>query len=253
MNNSFILLIDIGGTFFKYCIYNKENKQIVDINKFPSDKENIHKQLINFLNHYTDFYKSFQNILISIACITIYDKKVNKYNLYPTPDPTSNLNITKILNIPKIYKKIPIKMINDADAYILGQKYKYKDINFKTKNCLGIIFGTGVGSGISIQNNIIYNSHINQILEDYMKKNYLTNENLEECCIFIAKELSKIIELLNIDVIFISGYVLQFENFKQKIMNNLTLQSYFKDKLEIYLCDHEKNNSIFYGLLQLIK
>ena len=252
MKQNFILLIDFGGTFFKYCIYNIENKKIVDINKFPSNKENIHKQLINFLNHYTDFYNSIKHILISIACITVFNKIDNQYQLYPTPDPRTNLNITNILNIPKNYKNIPIKMINDADAYIFGLKYNFKNIYIKNKNCLGVIFGTGVGCGILIQNNIIYNSHINQILEEYMKKNYLTNENLEKSCKFIAMELSKIIELLNIDVIFISGYVLQFKDFKKHICDNLTLQSYFSDKLKIYLYDHEKNNSIFYGLLQLI-
>ena len=44
-----------------------------------------------------------------------------------------------------------------------------------------------------------------------MKINKLTNDNIIEVTRFIANELSKLIELLNLDYVIINGYVNKFD------------------------------------------
>ena len=119
-------------------------------------------------------------------------------------------------------------------------------ISIENKNILGLIFGTGVGCGLIMNGNLIKNCEIHKYLESYMKKNRLTEENIKEVTKFIGDELSKVIELLNLNIIVINGYVNKFDKFEEFLINNLKCNLYYKPKVII----SKSKNSNIYGMLR---
>ena len=78
-----------------------------------------------------------------------------------------------------------------------------------------------------------------------MKKNYLTNENSILVSSFISDQLSKIIELLNLNIIIINGYVNNYKNFKENLINSISCNKYYNTQIIFSEC----KNPIFFGLL----
>ena len=116
-------------------------------------------------------------------------------------------------DLMRYYGKIPINYINDGDVFLMGE-IKYNLVN-KKYNILGLYFGTGIGCGLIINNKQVYNSEIHRDIEIFMKSNNLTDNNLDEVSKFLGKELSKLIELLNLDyiIIIITGMLINLKCF----------------------------------------
>ena len=223
------LLFDLGGTHFRYYILD-DNTLIYQNKDLRND--DILKQLNKCLNEIFLIYK-ITDIKVSIAGI------VNNYQIFGCMNAGIN-NGNKLL---KSFNNINLFYINDGDASLLGELY-FNDIDYKNKNILNLIFGTGVGCGLMIDGKLMKNSEIHKFIEPFMKKNYLTENNLDLVTSFLSEELSKFIELLNLDYIIINGYVKNYNKFKSNFLKKLNYNEYFQTNIIFSNCE----NPIFLGL-----
>lgn len=211
------LYFDIGGTNFRYYIYSNNNKLIKTATYKRTN--NILEQLYSFIKNLYFFYKFYE---IKVA-IPGYLKNNHIYGVNNAGIPDGTPLITNFNNIP-------IEYFNDGDAFIIGELI-LNDIDKKNYNILGIIFGTGVGSGLIINGKMVINSEIYLFLEDFMKNNYLTNENIDYVTTFLSQEFLKLIYFLNLNYIIINGYVNNFENFSNLILKKIELKSNYDTKI----------------------
>ena len=226
-----LLLFDIGGTNFRYYIYDENEDILIDIYYVSNEKDVIRlfKNCIRFVN----IFNKIDYIFVSFAGI-VYDYKIYGCN---------NIEL-KDNNLVRYYRNISINYINDGDVFLMGE-IKYNLIS-KKYNTLGLYFGTGIGCGLIINNKQVYNSEIHRDIEIFMKNNNLTENNLDKVSKFLGNEISKLVELLNLDYIIINGYVNKWKMFPDKLINNLNFNKYYNPEIIFSGCD----NPIIYGLLE---
>mgnify|MGYP001272511620 CR=1 FL=1 len=241
-----LLLYDIGGTNFRFYIYDDNNELKLE-KKTIRDKD-VLDQLLKSLSTNVEKY-NITKIVVSIAGI------VDNYKIYGCKnagiaDGTNLLRIFDIYVYPKNYDEminsVEIKYINDGDAFVLGE-IDYNNIDMTNKNILGVIFGTGVGSGLIMNGKLVKNCEIHNYIEPFMKSNNLNSQNLIKVFKFLANEFSKLVELLNLDFIIINGYIKNYSICENIILRFMSYNKYFKPKLIFSDC----NNSIERGLLTL--
>lgn len=225
------ILFDIGGTHFRYYIINNQNNLIEE--QKVKREVNILFQLKETLKIMFSKY-DIKEIKVSIAGI-VNDKKI--YGCM-------NAGLADGTELIDNFNNIDILYINDGDISLFGE-IVFNKLNFNKNNILNIIFGTGVGCGLILNGKIIYNSEIHKFIEPFMKKNYLTNENSILASSFISDQLSKIIELLNLNIIIINGYVNNYKNFKENLINSISCNKYYDTQIIFSEC----KNPIFCGLL----
>lgn len=225
------LYFDIGGTHFRFYLIEIQNNKINEESILKNDK-NIFTQLDKHLNILQNKY-IIKNIIIALPGI------IKDYCIYGV----NNLDIPNGYKLLNNFNNIPIKYINDGDAFVIGETINTL-LTPSNKNILGIIFGTGVGSGLIINGQILFNSEIFPYLENFMKENYLTNDNIELVTNYIAHELTKIIKLLNLDYVLINGYVNKFNNFEKLLNSKVTLNKYYNTKIIV----SQYNDSNLVGL-----
>lgn len=227
------ILFDIGGTNFR-CYFDNSH-QFITIKK-EERESNILQQMKKCLEE-LEFRPelNINKIKVSIAGL------VDDYKIFGC----SNAGLEDGTKLIENYKDINIKYINDGDAFILGEVFNY-NLNTKNKNILGLIFGTGVGCGLILNNELVKNAEIHPYLESFMKENILSEKNIDLVTDFIAESLSKKIKLLNLDVIIFNGYVNKFDNFLEKVIIKLDISDYYYNKLDIFVSNCE--NSILLGL-----
>lgn len=226
------LYFDIGGTFFRCYTFNYDLfKELVKI----EIEDNVLEQMKKYINLFLDSNIKIKNVLVSIAGI-VDDNKIYGCMNAGLKDGTVLINN---------YNGIEVKYINDGDAFMLGE-VTYNNIDYKRLNVLGIVFGTGVGCGLIVNGEIVKNVEIHKFFEKFLQNNNLTDENLDEVTEFISKDLSKIIELLNIDVLVINGYVNGYSNFTQNLKSKLTCNEFYFKKLKVI--NSNCKNSILIGL-----
>ena len=184
--------------------------------------------------YYVNIY-SVKRSYVSIAGI-VHENKIYGCN---------NIGLIDGTKLIENYFGVNIKYINDGDAFVLGEVY-FNEIDYGPLNVLGIVFGTGVGGGLILNGKIVKNIEIHKFFESFLKENNLSEDNMDEVTDFISIDLSKIIELLNIDVLIINGYVRNYNGFSEMLESKLTCNKYYLDKLKVInsLC----NNSILLGL-----
>ena len=225
------LYFDIGGTYFRcYILEGNLFKEIVRV-KISSD---ILDQLMYYIGKLFNIY-SVKRSYVSIAGI-VHENKIYGCN---------NIGLIDGTKLIENYFGVNIKYINDGDAFVLGEVY-FNEIDYGPLNVLGIVFGTGVGGGLILNGKIVKNIEIHKFFESFLKENNLSEDNMDEVTDFISIDLSKIIELLNIDVLIINGYVRNYNGFSEMLESKLTCNKYYLDKLKVInsLC----NNSILLGL-----
>ena len=226
------IYFDIGGTNFRCYTYNYDIfNEIVKV----KIEDNVLEQMKKYINLFLDSNIKIKNAFVSIAGI------VNNNKIYGC----MNAGLKDGTELVKIYKDVNIKYVNDGDAFILGEVI-YNGIDIEKLNVLGIVFGTGVGCGLIINGKAVSNVEIHKFFEKFLKKNNLTKDNLDDVTEFISKDLSKIIELLNIDVLIVNGYVNEFKGFTEKLKSKLTCNKFYFDKLKIINSNCKK--SILFGL-----
>ncbi len=248
-----IISIDIGGTFIKWGVIDK-NFKILEKGKFKTDAFNIKtkgilKNVAEKINKLLDKHGGdIKGIGISIAGIV--DSKTSKVLTPAVNLPESN-NLIIIDELNKyLNKNLPIRVINDATAAALGEmEIGYlKNVN----DGILITLGTGIGAGVIINGQIyeggfygageVGRHSINGItweqdcsvrslimeisllldrkdltgeeIFELKKINPLVNEIYEQWLLKIARGLANIIYILNPTKICLGGGIVQNENFK---------------------------------------
>lgn len=223
MLNIMNIYFDIGGTNLR-CYNNL--RELVNIRT----GENVLIQIIKVLDDLSIDNK-INKINICIAGI-IEDNKI--YGC-------GNINLRDGSNLIKSYNGIDINYLNDGDAFILGE-VDYNMVSVKGKNILGVIFGTGVGSGLIMNGKLVKNSEINKLLEPFMKSNYLRESNIDKVCKFLGERLGELVELLNLDMLILNGYVNKFDNLVDKLRRDIKCNIFYLEKLEILMSDCKLSN-----------
>ena len=150
-----LISIDIGGTTFSYIIFKNQcifyQSDTFDIKKFKT----IINLLINLKKLIEKNLKLIDIDIICIACPGPLNSKTGE--IYNTP----NLKILQNINLKNYVKKVfnceNINIMNDANVFALGCKYKLK--NEINDVILGITLGTGIGFGIIINNKLFEGSY----------------------------------------------------------------------------------------------
>lgn len=150
-----VIGIDIGGTFTKYGIVDKEGHCLVE-NFISTDKYNDFDIYLENLNIEIEETISSLNKTIDIKAIGIGAPNGNYYK--GTIQNAPNLNwkgtIPLVKKLKEYYPNIPIVLTNDANAAALGEMI-YGGAK-KIKDFILITLGTGLGSGIVVNGNIVY-------------------------------------------------------------------------------------------------
>ncbi|MEO0119299.1 MAG: ROK family protein [candidate division WOR-3 bacterium] len=143
--------IDIGGTNIKIGFV--RNNKVIKKRYFKTEKNFDNQRFSNYLvKIIEDFIKDckIDKIGIGIAGYVLYEKGILKFSP----------NLPRLRNFPLkriIEKHFQVKtaVLNDADAMAIGE-YLYH--NKRYKNLITITLGTGVGSGIIVNDKLLYNS-----------------------------------------------------------------------------------------------
>ena len=226
------ILFDIGGTHFRYYVLSLNYKIIYEDKMNIED--NILDQLKNYLNYIIDIIDKsddydvidIQDIRVSIAGI------VDNYRIYGCMNAGLNdgTSLMRNIRLDKYNINLDIIYLNDGDSFILGE-IKYHEIQLKSKNILGIIFGTGVGCGLIMNGELVPNCEIHKYLESYMKENELDYSNIIAVGNFLANEFTKLIELLNLDYLIINGYINNYSLCQDIIIKYLSPNKYYNTKI----------------------
>lgn len=128
---------------------------------------------------------------------------------------------------------IKCQYMNDGDLALLGE-IEYNKVD-KNKNILNLIFGTGVGSGIWCDK-LITNSEVVKIFEGYLGGKKFKKDNIQEIRDKFVFDLGIVIEMINLDVIIINGFI---KNYKELIISkdDLEIRDFYKKKLQIIYSD----------------
>ena len=215
------LLIDLGATHFRISWCNN----IIKIKHSISNKNDLfdflEKEIKKCIEKNTD---NFKKIIIALPGI------VKNNRLYEC----NNLYFLNYIDLPKKICYLNAVYINDGDLALLGElKYNNLDIN---KNIINLIVGTGVGSGIWCNNNIVFNSEVVFIFEKYLGGKVFDKSNMLGIKKEFIDDLSKIVELLNIDIIVLNGFI---KNYNDLIIseNDLNIRGFYKTKIQIIYSD----------------
>ncbi len=140
--------IDIGGSKIFICKADK-NGEFVKNTTIPTEANKGHKQIIEKLTKQINTIKDKNTKAVGIAWAGFVDNKKGVISKSPNIAGFENFPIKKSLEKTV---NLPIFVENDARLFALGEA-------LASKKCyspfLGIILGTGVGSGI-IKNNQIF-------------------------------------------------------------------------------------------------
>ncbi len=145
--------IDIGGTNTVFGFINGEGKYLSG-SSIPTngeiDAEKFIERLVKNVNLSFDKYKNEY----TLAGIGIAAPSANYLN--GTIEEPSNLRWGNVnfVSIMKEYFKVPVAIINDANAAALGEYYYGHAKGLK--NFIVITLGTGMGAGIFVDGNLLY-------------------------------------------------------------------------------------------------
>lgn len=192
-----ILGIDIGGTNIKYGFVNS-NYEIEKTNRVKTKPSNIELQIENIIKKELK-NNVFKYVAISSAGVIDTDNKIVLYS----SDTIKNYSGTDFRNLENKFK-IQVSVINDANAAALAEK---NDKNNKFTNYATVTFGTGVGVGIVINNEIYQGTNYlggelgylkfgNQSLDKYLSYSDFNNFYKQKYKIEEDTDLSSKMDLL---------------------------------------------------------
>ena len=142
-----ILGADIGGTNIRVgLVDDNELINIVShkINTNANVKEIIH-DFVSLIDHFKD--EKIEGIGIGVPSVVDVEKGI-VYDVQNIPS-WKEVHLKEILE--DIYKK-PVYINNDANCFVVGEKYFGKIKAYK--DAVGLIIGTGLGAGIIINNRL---------------------------------------------------------------------------------------------------
>jgi glucokinase len=146
-----ILGIDIGGTNIRAGLI--DNNALIRVESMKLRKNGTEKEILDDLNYIIKKFMSEKIEAIGIGVPSLVDAE--KGIVYDA----ANIPAWKKVNLKEqieVRNKIPVYINNDANCFVIGEKYFGEAKNFK--NIVGLIIGTGLGSGL-ILNNHLYNGN----------------------------------------------------------------------------------------------
>lgn len=150
-----VIGIDIGGTFTKYGIVDKNGHCLKD-NFTSTDKYNDFDVYLENLN--TEIEETINSLgePSEIKAIGIGAPNGNYYKgtIVNAPNLNWKETIPFVEKLKEYYPDIPIVLTNDANAAALGEMI-YGGAQ-KMKDFIIVTLGTGLGSGIVVNGNIVY-------------------------------------------------------------------------------------------------
>lgn len=154
MNKSGVTLgIDIGGTNTSMAIVDKEGNIIAkdSIATLAMDPAaDLFKRLFNkFAEIYSPLREKFELIGVGIGA-----PNANYYKGTVENPPNLNWGVVDIVALVKEYYDLPVAVTNDANAAALGEM-KF-GVAKGMKNFIQITLGTGLGSGIVVNGEMLY-------------------------------------------------------------------------------------------------
>ncbi len=139
--------VDLGGTNFRAGLI---------------DEQKIVKQKKVSLRHKNNLQSTIDQLVSLIG--TVYDESITGIGIgVPSVVDTENGIVYDVVNIPSwkevhladILQKefgVPVQINNDVNCFVLGEKYFGAGKSYK--NIVGVTIGTGIGSGIIINNKL---------------------------------------------------------------------------------------------------
>jgi len=153
MRSEITLGVDIGGTNTVFGFI-KENGEYLFSNSIPTHpNEDVYKFINRLTNEIKNIYKEYADKYLLTGIGIAAPSASNFHGTIETP---SNINWGKVnfISLLKKHFQIPIAITNDANAAALGE-YKF-GLGKGLKNFIVITLGTGLGSGIVINGNLLY-------------------------------------------------------------------------------------------------
>lgn len=144
MEKNLIIGVDVGGTNIR-CAVISRSRGIIKYKESRIGNKNSQEKIINLLMDLLDtmFSSQIRGIGIGVAAI-VNTKEGTIYEATNLPG-LKNASFKKILE--KKYK-VPILVNNDANCFVLGEKFFESAKRFD--HIVGVIIGTGFGAGIII-------------------------------------------------------------------------------------------------------
>ncbi|TDS16809.1 glucokinase [Maribacter caenipelagi] len=157
MSQEVVLSIDIGGTFTKVGLVNREGK-VLDKIVFNTNAQNPFSNFMEKLKLEAEALIFKWNDEIQILSIGVGAPNANSYTGQIENPP--NLKWGTITPIKKIIAqtfKLPVSLANDANAAALGEML-FGDAK-GMKNFVALTLGTGLGSGIIVDGKLLIGEH----------------------------------------------------------------------------------------------
>ncbi|MGX7105407.1 ROK family protein [Globicatella sanguinis] len=152
-----VLCIDIGGTFIKYGIFSISGDTYEPIKKVKTEvsinDNHILKQVTSICKKVIQEHPTISGIAIASAGVVNPDSGVIEYAGYTIP----KYQGTQFKKIIENELNIPCTILNDVNAALLGEYWKYHQDDNKN-NLVCLTLGTGIGAAIMI-NGKLYQGH----------------------------------------------------------------------------------------------
>lgn len=154
MNKSKLVLgVDVGGTNTVFGLVDKiGNVFLIDSIPTQADKsaENLFSRLFEkFDSISADAKEEFDLVGIGIGA-----PNANYYKGTVENPPNLNWGFVDVINLIKKFSDVPVALTNDANAAALGEMYYGAAKGMK--DFIVITLGTGLGSGIVVNGNLVY-------------------------------------------------------------------------------------------------
>lgn len=219
----YTLGIDVGGTKIAAGLVDKSFK-ISQIKVLSTSQTDVTNQLLSLIRT----YNGYSAIGLGVPGTVLENGMVKKF---------PNIRNFKPLNLKKYLEnkfKVPVNVLNDAEAFTLGEAQLGGGRGFK-KVC-GVILGTGIGGGFTIKNNhkdigpIIHRTLPD--LEERMQR-FGRFVRAEQYGPLTKKLLPVILRIFNPDIIIFGGGRSKIPGMQGELESNIKLLAWPSTKPKI--------------------
>ncbi|MGK9368347.1 ROK family protein [Melioribacter sp. Ez-97] len=150
-----VMGIDVGGTNTAFGFVDRKGKLIYDASlptKAELDARQLFERIFNAANKsFKKFEKKYELVGIGIGA-----PNANYYKGTVEKPPNLNWGKVNVVKLIKEFSDLPVVITNDANAAALGEMIFGAAKGMK--NFIVITLGTGLGSGIVVDGNLVYGS-----------------------------------------------------------------------------------------------
>ncbi len=142
-----VLGVDIGGTNIRAGLI--DNNALIRVESMKLRKNGTEQEILDDLNLIIKKFMSEKIEAIGIGVPSLVDAE--KGIVYDATNIPAWKKVSLKEQIEEI-NQIPVYVNNDANCFVIGEKYFGEAKNFK--NIVGLIIGTGLGSGLILNNHL---------------------------------------------------------------------------------------------------